>query len=111
MSCPSSCAPRRVAGRRWRTRSAGWRSARAGRSMRSRVDREMEIDLEAAVLGRPVLRRGGRREWLRVARRELEAHRARQAQPIPRDRDDRLFEALGPVGGEPSGRACRQRGL
>jgi hypothetical protein len=33
-------------------------------------------------------------EWPRVARRELEAHRARLAQPIPRDRDDRLFQAL-----------------
>jgi hypothetical protein len=56
---------------------------------------ELEIDLEAAVLGRRVLRRGGRREWLRVARRGLEEHRARAAQPIPRDREDRLFQALG----------------
>ena len=55
----------------------------------------MEVDLESAVLGRRVLRRGGRREWFRVARRELEADRARQAQPIPRDREDRLFQALG----------------
>ncbi len=46
------------------------------------------------MLGRPVLRRGGRREWLRVARSELEAHRARQAQPIARDREDRLLDAL-----------------
>jgi hypothetical protein len=30
------------------------------------------MDLEAAVMGRPVLRRGGRIEWLRVARRERE---------------------------------------
>ena len=31
----------------------------------------------------------------RVARRQLEEHRApQQARPIPRDRDDRLFEAL-----------------
>lgn len=50
---------------------------------------EMEWDLEASVLARPVLRRGGRREWFRVARSELGAHRARQAQPIPRDREDR----------------------
>jgi transposase len=55
---------------------------------------EMEVDLEQAVLARPVLRRGGRREWFRVARSELEARRARQAQPIPRDRDDRLVETL-----------------
>ena len=54
----------------------------------------MEIDLEQAVLARPVLRRGGRREWFRVARSELDAHRARQARPIPRDRDDRLLETL-----------------
>ncbi|MGZ6623723.1 MAG: transposase [Solirubrobacteraceae bacterium] len=37
---------------------------------------EMKVDLEQAVLARPVLRRGGRREWFRVARSELEAHRA-----------------------------------
>lgn len=55
---------------------------------------EMEIDLEQAVLSRPMLRRGGRREWLRVARSELEAHRAQQARAIPRDRDDRLLDAL-----------------
>jgi transposase len=55
---------------------------------------EMKVDLEQAVLARPVLRRGGRREWFRVARSELEARRARQAQPIPRDRDDRLVETL-----------------
>ena len=40
-------------------------------------------------------RRGGRREWPRVARRELEARREREARPIPRDREDRLFGALG----------------
>ena len=46
------------------------------------------------VLGRGG-RRGGRREWPRVARRELEERREREAQPIPRDREDRLFQALG----------------
>jgi transposase len=46
------------------------------------------------VLGRGG-RRGGRREWPRVARRELEQQRQRQAQPIPRDREDRLFQAIG----------------
>jgi hypothetical protein len=46
------------------------------------------------VLSRPVLRRGGRIEWLRVARRELEAHRTRQGAPVPRDRDDRMIDAL-----------------
>ena len=53
------------------------------------------MDLEAAVLSRPVLRRGGRIEWLRVARRELEAHRARLGASVPRDRDDRMIGALG----------------
>jgi transposase len=38
-------------------------------------------------------RKGGRREWLRLARRDLEAHRERQGQAIPRDREERLFEA------------------
>jgi hypothetical protein len=56
---------------------------------------KLAVDLESVVLGRRVLRRGGRREWLRVARRELEAHRDRQARPVPRDREDRLFQALG----------------
>jgi len=53
---------------------------------------ELVVDPEL-VLGRGG-RRGGRREWPRVARRELEARRQRQAQPIPRDREDRLFQAL-----------------
>jgi transposase len=64
---------------------------------------KLEIDLEAEVFSRPVLKRGGRIEWLRVARQELEAHRTRQGAPVPRDRDDRMFEALGRSGGEPSG--------
>ena len=48
----------------------------------------MDVDPE-----RSFRRKGGRREWLRLAQRELEAHRAHQAQAIPRDRDQRLFEA------------------
>jgi Transposase domain (DUF772) len=48
----------------------------------------VEVDPE-----RSFTREGGRREWLRLARRELEQHRERQARPIPQDRDDRLFEA------------------
>jgi transposase len=55
---------------------------------------KLQIDLEAAVMSRPVLRRGGRIEWLRVARQELEAHRTRLGAPVQRDRDDRMFEAL-----------------
>jgi transposase len=55
---------------------------------------KLEIDLEATVLSRPVLRRGGRIEWLRVARQELEARRTRAGAPVSRDRDDRLLTAL-----------------
>src|SRR5450759_1626095 len=55
---------------------------------------EMEVDLERTVLARPVLRRGGRREWFRVARSELEVHRAEQARPVARDREDRMIDAL-----------------
>ena len=53
----------------------------------------MKVDPEL-VLGRDK-RRGGRREWPRVARRELEKQREREARPVPRDREDRLFQALG----------------
>jgi hypothetical protein len=53
----------------------------------------MEVDPEL-VLGQGG-RRKGRREWPRVARRELESRRERQAEPIGRDREDRLFQALG----------------
>jgi hypothetical protein len=42
-----------------------------------------------------VLERGGRIEWLRVARRELEAHRTRQGAPVARDRDDRSGATQG----------------
>jgi transposase len=54
---------------------------------------DVEVDFEL-VLGRGG-RRGGRREWPRVARRDLESRREREAEPIPRDREDRLFQALG----------------
>ena len=67
---------------------------RKGRPIKECATADPEIDLEPLVLGRQVLRRGGRREWPRVARRELEAHRAQHGQAIPRDRDDRLFQAL-----------------
>jgi transposase len=54
---------------------------------------ELVVDPEL-VLGRAG-RRGGRREWFRVARRELENQREQAARPIPRDREDRLFQAVG----------------
>ncbi|HSS61078.1 MAG TPA: transposase [Candidatus Limnocylindrales bacterium] len=53
---------------------------------------ELVVDPES-VLARGG-RRGGRREWFRVSRRELEERRERHAQPIARDRDDRLLQAL-----------------
>jgi transposase len=53
---------------------------------------ELVIEPEQVLEGK---RRGGRREWPRVARRQLETKRAEQARPIPRDREDRLFQALG----------------
>jgi transposase len=59
---------------------------------------DLSFDPEV-VLGRDVLRRGGRREWFRVARRELDEQRAREQQPVPRDREDRLFQALGRLEG------------
>jgi len=61
-------------------------------SQEDAVAAEVEVDPEWVLVRGG--RRGGRREWPRVARRELEARRERQAQPIPRDREDRLFQAL-----------------
>jgi transposase len=67
---------------------------RKGRAIsEEQASAEVEVDPEL-VLGRDK-RRGGRREWPRVARRELEKQREREARPIPRDREDRLFQALG----------------
>ena len=68
---------------------------RKGRPINDGSLAEFSVDLEPVVLARPVLRRGGRREWPQIARRELEAHRAQQAQSIPRDREDRLVQVLG----------------
>jgi transposase len=76
--------------------------AEAKRRIEKRKDRAIRAEEPVAepvvdpelVLGQGG-RRGGRREWPRVARRELEARRAREAAPILRDREDRLFQALG----------------
>jgi hypothetical protein len=38
----------------------------------------------------PLASRGGRRAWLRDAKRRLEAERAAQPEPVPRDRKERL---------------------
>src|ERR1700733_521488 len=52
-------------------------------------DDQGEVDVEPLFT-----RTGGRREWLRLARVEVERRRALAAKPIPRDREDRLFEAV-----------------
>ncbi|HET6866652.1 MAG TPA: transposase [Solirubrobacteraceae bacterium] len=67
---------------------------RKERAIKDEPAAEMHVNLEATVLARPVLRRGGRREWFAVARRELDAHRASLARAVPRDRDDRRFGVL-----------------
>ena len=67
---------------------------RKGRGQEEESVAEMEVDLGRVVLERPVLKRGGRREWFRVARSEREAQRARQGRAIPRDREERLVDAL-----------------
>lgn len=60
---------------------------------KSRPTAEPESD-EPAVDPQSMLSgHGGRREWFRVARRQLDDHRARQARPIARDRDERLVDA------------------
>jgi transposase len=67
---------------------------RKGRAVEEEETVAEEVVDPELVLGRGG-RRGGRREWPRVARRELEARREREARPIPRDLEDRLFQALG----------------
>ena len=42
-----------------------------------------------------MVRRGGRREWLGSHAASLSRGASARQQPIPRDRDDRLFQALG----------------
>ena len=71
-------------------------------------EQDVEVDPEL-VLGRGG-RRGGRREWPRVARRELESRRERRAEAIGRDREGPSVGALGRLG-EPSGRSGCQRRL
>jgi transposase len=66
---------------------------RKGKPVKDAPVSEMVVNPEAVVLSKPG-RRNGRREWLRAARRELETHRAQQARDVPRDRDDRRFQAL-----------------
>ncbi len=67
---------------------------RKGKAVNDEPVLEMVVDPAEAVLARPG-RRGGRREWSRMARRQLEEHRSLEQRPVPRDRDDRRFQALG----------------
>lgn len=67
---------------------------RKGKQVNDEPVSEMEVDPGSTVLAKPG-RRGGRREWLRTARRQLEEHRSLEQRPVPRDRDDRRFQALG----------------
>lgn len=69
---------------------------RKGRSADDGSKAEMvELGLEESLVVRSsVLRRGGRRAWHRAGRQALEAQRAQRAEPIARDRDDRMFDAL-----------------
>jgi hypothetical protein len=62
---------------------------------KDRAISEEEPAAEVVVDPDVVLGRGGRREWFRVARRELEERREREARPVRRDREDRLLQALG----------------
>ena len=50
----------------------------------------MKIELDSE---RIVARQVGREAWLREARHQLDEHRRREAQPIPRSRAERLLEA------------------
>jgi transposase len=61
---------------------------RTGRAVTEAGEEEVPLDPQASVTGK-----GGRKEWLREGRRELERHREQQQRPIARGRDDRLFEA------------------
>ncbi len=63
------------------------RKGRAGTETQDATDEHVAVDPQQSVTG------NGRREWFRIARRELEDHRERERRPIARDRDDRLLDA------------------
>jgi transposase len=48
------------------------------------------LEFDAAAI---VTRDSGREGWLREGKRQLDAHRERQARPVPRSRSDRLLES------------------
>jgi len=65
------------------------RKGRAGAEPQDETAEPVVIDPQRSVTG------NGRREWFRIARRELEEHRERERRPVARDRNDRLIDAAG----------------
>jgi transposase len=63
---------------------------RKGRPVTEQESAEKDVPVDMA---QSFTRKGGRQEWLRLAKRELEQRRKDDGRPIPRDREDRLFEA------------------
>jgi hypothetical protein len=63
---------------------------RKGRQVAENVGTGTDVQVDMA---QSFTRKGGRQEWLRLAKRELEQRREDDARPILRDREDRLFEA------------------
>jgi transposase len=59
---------------------------RKGRAVSAAPAEPIAVDPQRSITG------NGRREWFRIARRQLEEHRATQQRPIARDRDDRLLD-------------------
>ena len=96
MSCPSSCARRRAGA----SSSARPDDGRGGEDEHSEsteepaaeAAEEVPLELDAA---RIVARTQGQEGWLREGKRQLEQHRWRQPDPIPRSRPERLLLAAG----------------
>ena len=95
MSCPSSCARGRGGPSSSVRRASGARPRRPKISSKesepepvSAQEEEFEFDTE-----RIVARHQGREGWTREAHRQLEQHRWKQGDPVPRAREDRLLLA------------------
>ena len=72
------------------------RQAEEGQSREGQAPQEGQAAEGVVVDPQPLLSgHGGRREWFRAGRRQLEDHRALERRPVARDRDDRLFDAAG----------------
>ena len=72
------------------------RQAEEGQSREGQAPEEGQAAEGVVVDPQPLLSgHGGRREWFRAGRRQLEDHRALERRPVARDRDDRLFDAAG----------------